>query len=92
MVKFRFLVMIKALIGYGGHAREVMCQMGTKLPCFVDDVYVTEDTLPLSSLDIKQCKNYIKSIDECLEFFGHLDIEDYEKCNKLFDIKTKILE
>jgi len=54
MVKFRFLVMIKALIGYGGHAREVMCQMGTKLPCFVDDEYVTEDTLPLSSLDINK--------------------------------------
>jgi sugar O-acyltransferase (sialic acid O-acetyltransferase NeuD family) len=54
MVKFRFLVMKKALIGYGGHAREVMSQMGTKLPCFVDDEYVTEDTLPLSKLDINE--------------------------------------
>jgi sugar O-acyltransferase (sialic acid O-acetyltransferase NeuD family) len=44
--------MIKALIGYGGHSREVMSQMGTALPCFVDDEYVTENTLPLSSLDI----------------------------------------
>jgi sugar O-acyltransferase (sialic acid O-acetyltransferase NeuD family) len=46
--------MKKALIGYGGHAREVMSQMGTKLPCFVDDEYVTEDTLPLSKLDINE--------------------------------------
>jgi len=44
--------MIKALIGYGGHAREVMSQIGTALPCFVDDEYVTKNTLPLSSLDI----------------------------------------
>ena len=56
MVKFRFLVMKKALIGYGGHAREVMSQMGTKLPCFVDDNYVSEETLPLSSLDVKKYK------------------------------------
>ena len=46
--------MKKALIGYGGHSREVMAQMGTKLPCFVDDEYVTEDTLPLSKLDINE--------------------------------------
>jgi len=46
--------MKKALIGYGGHAREVMAQMGTKLPCFVDDEYVTKDTLPLSKLDINE--------------------------------------
>jgi len=43
--------MKKALIGYGGHAREVMAQMGTQIPCFVDDQYLTEDTLPLSSFD-----------------------------------------
>ncbi len=43
--------MKKALIGYGGHAREVMAQMGTQIPCFVDDQYLTEGTLPLSSFD-----------------------------------------
>jgi len=43
--------MKKALIGYGGHAREVMAQMGEQLPCFVDDKYVTKDSLPLSSFD-----------------------------------------
>ena len=40
--------MERALIGAGGHAREVMMQMGEQLPCFVDDQYVTKDTLPLS--------------------------------------------
>jgi sugar O-acyltransferase (sialic acid O-acetyltransferase NeuD family) len=43
--------MIKALIGAGGHAREVMMQMGCKLPCFVDDQYVNSSTLPLSKFD-----------------------------------------
>lgn len=46
--------MKKALIGNGGHAREVMAQMQEILPCFVDDEYVNEFTLPLSSLDINE--------------------------------------
>lgn len=48
--------MKKALIGYGGHAREVMSQMGKKLPCFVDDDFMTEETLPLSTFDPKKYK------------------------------------
>jgi sugar O-acyltransferase (sialic acid O-acetyltransferase NeuD family) len=43
--------MKKALVGYGGHAREVMAQMGLKLTCFVDDEFVTEDCLPLSAFN-----------------------------------------
>jgi len=43
--------MKKALVGYGGHAREVMVQMGVKLTCFVDDEYVDKNTQPLSSFD-----------------------------------------
>lgn len=43
--------MKKALFGYGGHAREVMSQMGETLPCFVDDEYVTNNTLPISTFD-----------------------------------------
>lgn len=43
--------MKRALIGYGGHAREVMSQMGVKLPCFVDDKYSVEGTIPLSDFD-----------------------------------------
>ena len=43
--------MKKALVGYGGHAREVMTQMGVKLTCFVDDEYVVEGTQPLSKFN-----------------------------------------
>ena len=43
--------MKRALIGFGGHAREVMAQIGTKLPCFVDDQYVVEGSLPLSTFN-----------------------------------------
>jgi sugar O-acyltransferase (sialic acid O-acetyltransferase NeuD family) len=46
--------MIKALIGDGGHAREVMSQMGIILPRFVDDAYVNKYTLPLSEFDPKK--------------------------------------
>ena len=43
--------MKKVLIGNGGHAREVMAQMGVNLLRFVDDKYVDNDTLPLSRFD-----------------------------------------
>lgn len=43
--------MKKALIGFGGHAKEVMFQMNIKLKCFVDDEYLTEETLPLSKFN-----------------------------------------
>jgi sugar O-acyltransferase (sialic acid O-acetyltransferase NeuD family) len=46
--------MKKALVGYGGHAKEVMAQMGVKLTCFVDDKYVVEGTRPLSEFDPKE--------------------------------------
>jgi sugar O-acyltransferase (sialic acid O-acetyltransferase NeuD family) len=43
--------MKKVLIGNGGHAREVMAQMGLKLTRFVDDEFVDEDSLPISQFD-----------------------------------------
>lgn len=46
--------MRRALIGYGGHVKEVMFQMGQKLPCFVDDEYVCSETLPISSINIDE--------------------------------------
>ena len=46
--------MKRALVGYGGHAREVMSQMGVKLTCFVDDEYVIEGTQPLSKFNPKE--------------------------------------
>jgi len=44
-------MMKRALIGYGGHAKEVMYQIGEFFPCFVNDEYVTEETFPLSKFD-----------------------------------------
>lgn len=46
--------MKRALVGYGGHAREVLSQMGEKLTCFVDDEYVVEGTEPLSKFNPKE--------------------------------------
>ena len=46
--------MKKALIGFGGHANEVMSQMGVKLTCFVDDEYITKNCLPLSLFNPKE--------------------------------------
>jgi sugar O-acyltransferase (sialic acid O-acetyltransferase NeuD family) len=43
--------MKKVLIGNGGHAREVIAQMGVKMDRFVDDQYVDEETFPISKLD-----------------------------------------
>jgi len=48
--------MKKALIGFGGHAREVMAQMGKDLVCFVDDEYVVEGTKSISEFDQKKYK------------------------------------
>lgn len=48
--------MKKALLGYGGHAREVMFQMGKNLPCFVEDNFVCNSTLPLSQFNPKEYK------------------------------------
>jgi len=48
--------MKKALIGYGGHAREVMAQMGRKLPCFVDDEFVDEIHYHYQLLILKNTK------------------------------------
>jgi sugar O-acyltransferase (sialic acid O-acetyltransferase NeuD family) len=46
--------MKKALIGFGGHSREVMSQMGLKLTCFVDNEYITEGCKPLSEFNPKE--------------------------------------
>ena len=44
--------MKKVLFGYGGHAREVMSQMGEVLECYVDDEHLTEKTKPISEFDV----------------------------------------
>ena len=46
--------MKRALIGNGGHAREVMAQMSAQFICFVDDEYLSKETnqnIPLSKFD-----------------------------------------
>ena len=48
--------MKKALIGAGGSAREIMFQIGEKLPCFVDDIYYdnSPDVFKISDFDSKK--------------------------------------
>lgn len=48
--------MLKVLIGYGGHAREVMVQMNMTFPCYVDDEFVNENTSPISKLNFEECE------------------------------------
>ena len=46
--------MIRAMIGYGGHARDVIAWTGQDLPAFVDDEFYSpsqKNTMPLSSFD-----------------------------------------
>jgi sugar O-acyltransferase (sialic acid O-acetyltransferase NeuD family) len=43
--------MKKAIIGFGGHAREVQAQIDEEVTFFVDDIYVSTDTKPLSLFD-----------------------------------------
>jgi sugar O-acyltransferase (sialic acid O-acetyltransferase NeuD family) len=54
MVGFKLLVMKKALIGYGGHAREVAAQIGEEVTFFVDDEYSNDIAKPLSSFNPKK--------------------------------------
>jgi sugar O-acyltransferase (sialic acid O-acetyltransferase NeuD family) len=62
--------MKKALIGYGGHSREVMAQMGIKLTCFVDNEYVNENenTIPLSLFNPKEFVVMIAIADTKVRF------------------------
>lgn len=40
-----------ALFGYGGHAREVACQIDQKVTFFVDDEYINDITKPISEFN-----------------------------------------
>ena len=48
--------MKKALIGFGGHAKEVMAQMGKELTCFVEDDFLVEGTKSISEFNPKKYK------------------------------------
>jgi len=74
--------MKKAIIGYGGHAREVAAQLNEEVVFFVEDSYVNSpDVLPLSTLDptlyqvivgVGDCnvrKNIVNSLPKEVKFF-----------------------
>lgn len=60
--------MKKVLIGNGGHAKEVMAQMGIKLDRFVDEQYVNDETFPISELDPKKHEVMIAVADSKARF------------------------
>jgi sugar O-acyltransferase (sialic acid O-acetyltransferase NeuD family) len=76
--------MKRALIGNGGHAREVMMQIGKKLPCFVDDAYLTDHTLPLSCFNPKEYEvmiavgssqirfDFVNKLPESTNYFSYI--------------------
>lgn len=43
-----------ALYGYGGHAREVACQINKEITFFVDDIYSNEIAMPISEFNPKK--------------------------------------
>jgi sugar O-acyltransferase (sialic acid O-acetyltransferase NeuD family) len=71
--------MKKALIGAGGSAREIMCQIGEKLPCFVDDIYYdnSPDIFKISDFDPKKYEVLVTIGDSQLksEMVSRLPIE-----------------
>ena len=86
--------MKRALIGCGGHAREVMAQMGKKLICFVEDEFLTKETKPMSEFDPKKYKVILKphwsqsfkNLHPDIEIVsGKFDLSTYfELCNVLY--------
>lgn len=76
--------MKKVLFGYGGHAREVMSQMGESLKCYVDDKYVNNYTSPISEFnplkerimvavsDPKNREEVVKKLPKETKFFSFI--------------------
>ncbi len=55
-----------AIFGYGGHAREVACQINHPVTFFVDDEFTNEFTSPISSFDHEEYK-IIVAVSDCYE-------------------------
>lgn len=55
-----------ALFGYGGHAREVACQIGKKVTFFVDEEYESEMALSIKKFDPSLYKIMI-AVADCRE-------------------------
>jgi hypothetical protein len=65
--------MKRALIGYGGHAREVLSQMGGDLVCLVDEQYVVGGPVPsMNELSSFVTKNKV-------EYKTFMELIDYVK-------------
>ena len=76
--------MKKALIGNGGHAREVMSQMGIEMKTFVDEQYLDDRSSPLSEFNPQEYevmvtisdpqirKKIISSLPLCTKFFSFI--------------------
>ena len=45
-----------AIYGYGGHAREVACQINKEVTFFVDDIYANDIAKPISEFNPKKYK------------------------------------
>lgn len=54
-----------AIFGYGGHAREVACQIGGDITFFVDDEYSNDFTKPISTFNANKYKIII-GVGNCL--------------------------
>lgn len=52
-----------ALFGYGGHAREVACQIDDEVTFFVDDEYSNEVARPISEFDPSQYRMLVAVSD-----------------------------
>ena len=52
-----------AIFGYGGHAREVRCQIGREVTFFVDDEYANEIAKPISDFNPHKCKMMVAIAD-----------------------------
>lgn len=55
-----------AIIGYGGHAREVSCQIDHPVSFFVDDQFVNEECSPISEFDPEKFKVIVAIADPIL--------------------------
>ena len=52
-----------ALYGYGGHAREVACQINKEVTFFVDDIYANDIAKPISEFNPKKYKMLVAVSD-----------------------------
>jgi hypothetical protein len=92
--------MKKALVGFGGHAKEVMAQMGDKI-CYVINFYLGDrrtmideyknDRLFFLKNQIEFLNNYKNSLSKII-FNFNIREEDYHYVSQIFDIVPKKIQ